>query len=563
MDEFKKEIVKLVSKKYPISDSMLEIPPDQKLGDFALPCFGLAKEAKKDPKKIAEEIAEEAKESELINEVKAVGPYVNFFVKKEKLSELILPNVVKLKNDYGKSLIGKDKSIMVEFSSPNTNKPQHLGHVRNNLLGMSFSNILEFAGHKVTRVNWINDRGIHICKSMLAYKKWGNDKEPEAKPDHFVGDFYVMFNLKAQDNPELEEEAKEMLRKWEEGDKETLALWRKMNNWVYKGFNETYERLGIRFDNTYYESEVYEKGKKRVIEGVEKGIFKKTDDGAIYAPLQDFNLPDKILMRSDGTSLYIVSDIELAKIRFDEYKMDKLFYIVGSEQIAYFQQLFKIFDLLGYEFANKCIHMSYGMVYLPEGKMKSREGIVVDADDLMDEVVELSREDLKKRYEGLSDAEIEKRSKAIGIGALKFFMLKHDHLKDMNYDPKESISFEGETGPYVQYAYARITSIINKFGKIIDKADFSLLKAEEEKKLVKLIADFPEAVEEGARNQRPEVVARYLLDLSHAFNEFYQACQVLAEDEELKKARILLINCVRQVLKNGLGLLGIECLDEM
>lgn len=563
MDEFKKEIIKLVSKKYVISDSMLETPPDDQLGDFALPCFSIAKEAKKDPKKIAEEIAKAVKESELVKEVRAAGPYVNFFVKKEKLAELILPNVLKLKNDYGKSLIGKDKKIMVEFSGPNTNKPQHLGHIRNNLLGVSFSNILESAGHKVIRINWINDRGIHVCKSMLAYKKWGEGKEPDVKPDHFVGDFYVLYNTKAQKNPELEKEAQEMLRKYEAGDKETLALWRKMNNWVYKGFNETYERLGIRFDNTYYESDVYEKGKKRIMEAVEKGLLKKTDDSAIYASLEEFNIPNKIIIRADGTALYIVSDIQSAKVRFDEYKMDKLIYVVASEQNTYFQQLFKIFEILGYDFAGKCEHMSYGMVYLPEGKMKSREGIVVDADAIMDEVIELSRKELKERYKDLNDAEIEARSKAIGLGALKFFILKHDHVKDMNYNPKESISFEGETGPYVQYAYARISSILDKFGRNVEKADYSLLKEEAEKKLIKLVADFPNVVEESARNTRPSLVARYLLELTHAFNEFYEKCWVLVDNEELKKARILLSICVKQVLKNGLGLLGIECLEKM
>src|SRR3989338_4011860 len=393
MDEFKKDIVRIVSKTVQISESILEVPKDSKMGDFALPCFSLAKELKKSPDKIAKEIASASSPTDYISKIEAAGPYVNFFVNSAKFAELILIEISKLKNGYGKSLAGKDKIVMVEFSSPNTNKPQHLGHVRNNLLGMAISNILEFAGHKVIKANLINDRGIHICKSMLAYRLFGENREPNKKPDHFVGDFYVLFNEKVKENPELENEAYDMLKKWEEGDKEVLALWRKMNNWVYRGFNETYESLGIRFDITYYESNFYEKGKKIVEEALEKGIFAKNSEGAVVAPLEKFGLPDKVVLRADGTSIYVTQDLHLAKMKFDEYKPDKSFYVVGSEHALYFQQLFRIFNLLQFDFADKCLAIPFGMVYLPEGKMKSREGVVVDADDIMNDMVELAKEE--------------------------------------------------------------------------------------------------------------------------------------------------------------------------
>lgn len=565
MDEFKNEIVRVVSKKFSIAESMLEVPPDSSLGDFALPCFGFAKQLKKKPQDIAKELAKELVPTPLIKEIKAVGPYVNFFVKKEKMAEIVFNDILKLKNDFGKSLIGRDKTVMIEFSSPNTNKPLHLGHIRNNLIGMSLANIFDACGYKAVKANLINDRGIHICQSMLAYKKWGENKEPDKKPDHFVGDFYVLFHKRAAENPELENEAYDMLKRWESGDKEVVALWKKMNNWVYRGFDETYTMLGTKFDVNYYESEIYEKGKKAVMDAFEKGTLKKHTDGCIIADLEKFGLPNKTLLRADGTSIYATQDIYLAKLKFEQYNLDKSIYVAGSEHDLYFQQLFKILELLGFNFTGKLHHLSYGMVYLPEGKMKSREGTVIDADDIMKEMIELSAADLKKRYGAMAEKELNNRAKAIGLGALKFFMLKYDPSKDINYNPSESISFEGETGPYVQYAYARISSILERYGKSVDKdVDLSLLKAKEENELIKMLAKFPESVEDAARSYKPSLVVRYLLELAQKFNEFYQLHQVLnADDENLKKARILLISCIRQVLKNGLTMLGIECLDKM
>ena len=565
MDEFKKEAVKLASKTVPnVTDSMLEVPPEANLGDLALPCFAFAKEIKKSPNDIAKQISENSKPTELIEKIAAAGAYVNFFINKSKFAGMVLNDVVKLKSSYGKSLLGKGKTVMVEFSSPNTNKPQHLGHVRNNVLGSSIAALQDFASYKSIRANLINDRGIHICKSMLAYKKWGGNTEPDKKPDHFVGDFYVLFNKSAAEHPEIEAEAHEMLRLWEEGDKETKALWKKMNNWIYKGFEETYDRLGIKFDVTYYESEFYEKGRKIVEEGFEKGILKKNAEGAIYADIEEFKLPEKIVLRADGTSIYVTQDIYLAKLKFDQYPLNKSIYVVGNEHDLYMKQLFAILKKLGFEFADKCYHKSYGMVYLPEGKMKSREGTVVDADDIIAHMVSLAKEEVMKRHVDLSENEVQKRANAIGIGAIKFFMAKQDAAKDIHFDPKESLSFEGETGPYVQYSYARICSILKKYGKTVNEdSDVSLLKTKEEQKLVKVISDFPFVVEESARNYDPSKVAHYLVLLAQAFNEFYHSCPVLAEENELKKARILLIYCVKHVLGNGLALLGIEQLEEM
>jgi len=565
MDEFKKDIVKIASKTVPnVSDSMLEFPKDASLGDLALPCFLFSKEMKKSPNEIAKTIAENSQSSDLIEKIVATGPYVNFFIRKSKLSELILNEVAKLKQLYGKSLSGKGKTVLIEFSQPNTNKPQHVGHVRNDVLGAAISSVLDFSSYKAIRANIINDRGIHICKSMIAYKKWGENKEPDKKPDHFVGDFYVLFNNDAKENPDIENEAYEMLRLWEAGDKDVRALWKKMNNWVLKGFDETYDRLGIKFDVVQYESELYEKGRKIVEEGFEKGLLKKNAEGAIYAELEELGVPDKVVLRADGTAIYVTQDIYLAKLRYDQYNFDRSIYVVGSEQNLYFKQLFAIMKRLGFEFAEKLYHKSYGMVNLPEGKMKSREGTVVDADDIITEMVTLAREEIMARYSDLTENEVNKRANAIGIGAIKFFMLKQDSVKDILFDPKESISFEGETGPYVQYSYARICSILKKYGKPVSEAvDFSLLGTDAEQNIIKCLAEFSVHVEDASKNLDPSKIAHYLIKLAQAFNEFYHACPVITEEAEMKKARILLVYCVKQVLGNGLNLLGIEMLEEM
>jgi arginyl-tRNA synthetase len=452
---------------------------------------------------------------------------------------------------------------MIEYSQPNTNKPQHLGHVRNDLLGMSISNILQWVGYKVIKANLINDRGIHICKSMLAYQKWGNNQEPDVKSDHFVGKYYVMFSQKAKEDPKLEDEVKELLKKWEAGDKETLNLWKKMNEWCVKGFEQTYKDLGVDFDKVYYESQIYESGKKIVLDALEKDVFKKDKKGAIVAELEP-NLPNKVLLRSDGTSIYITQDIGLAIKKFKDYKLDKSIYVVGSSQNLYFKQLFAVLDLLGYQGIEKCYHLSYGMVYLPEGKMKSREGIVVDADDLIKEVKDLAIEELKKRYKEITADELGKRAEQIGMGALKFMLLKQNPEKDMLYNPKESISFEGETGPYLQYSHARICSILRKHDADITKdVDFSLFKEKVELNLINQLFLFKEIVSQAAEQYKPSLIARYLLDLTQLFNEFYHSCPVLKAGENLKKSRLLLINKTKEIIKEGLSLFGIESPEKM
>jgi len=400
---------------------------------------------------------------------------------------------------------------------------------------------------------------------MLAYKKWGEGKMPDdIKSDHFVGKFYVIYNEKLKEHPELEEEIQDMLKKWEEGDKEVLKLWKLMNSWAYNGFEETYVKLGINFDKYYYENEFYDKGKDIVQKGLKKGIFQKDEKGNIYVDLEQYKMPNKILLRADGTSIYITQDIYLAQLKFKDYKLDESIYVVGSEQNLHFQQLFKILELLGYEWAKRCYHLSYGMVYLPEGKMKSREGTVVDADDFIQNMVDLAKVEIRKRYQDLNEDEIEKRARIIGLGALKFWMLRVDHHNDINYNPKESLSFEGETGPYVQYAHARVCAIIRKHGKDINKkADLSLLTHDIERKVLMMLYNFPETVREAASHHRPSNVARYLLELAQAFNEFYHECPILQEKDELRDARLAMISCVKTVIHTGLHLLGIESPEVM
>ncbi|MCK4521649.1 MAG: arginine--tRNA ligase [Nanoarchaeota archaeon] len=558
--DFKEHIIKVLKKETNLRDINLEIPPDPEMGDCAFPCFALSMELKKNPNEIAQDLCKKIKFDKVINKIEVKGPYLNFFVNKKNLSSKVLKDVFKEKNNFGK---GKNKKrIMVEFSSPNTNKPLHLGHIRNNVLGDSLSRMLAFQGNKVIKASLVNDRGIHICKSMLAYQKWG--KKENKKGDHLVGDYYILFTKKAKENLKLEEEAQDMLKKWEDGDKKLIQLWKKMNSWVLKGFDETYKKLGIKFDKTYYESKIYEKGKDIIKDALKKGLASKDEDDSIFIDLDKYNLGKKVLIRADGTAIYITQDIYLAKLKFDEYKLDKSIYVVGSEQDYHFNALFKTLEVLKYKWAKNCYHLSYGMVYLPSGRMKSREGTVVDADDLIDEMEKLALKEINKRYKNLSEKEKKQRAEKIGLGALKFYMAKHDSAKDMHYNPEESISFEGETGPYLQYTYARINSILKKYGKKADdNIKFELLKEEKEKELVKALGDFPNIIEKSSENLRPHILARYLLDLAQLFNNFYHNYPVLKAEEELKKARLLLISCVKEILKTGLNLFGIDVLEEM
>jgi len=589
--DHKAQVIALIAEHTSIDKESIVIEtPDSKIADYAFPCFLVSKKKGGNPAQIAKDLVEKISKDirveqagnkhALIKEVKQAGPYVNFFMDSPALAKLILSRVYQEADSYGRSNI-KEK-VMIEYLSPNTNKPLHLGHIRNLAIGNSLSRTYRFlvgTAGKVTEANLVNDRGIHICKSMIAYKKWGHGITPESsskKSDHLVGDFYVLYSNKVKEHPELEQEAHALLKKWEENDPEVITLWKMMNHWVYEGFEKTLFELGIKFDIVYFESQLYKNGRNIVEDGLKKGIFKKDDTGAVIAELskEDKSIPDKVLIRSDGTTIYITQDIYLAVEKFKEYSLDKNLYVVGSEQILHFRQLFKILEILGYSWARKCTHVSYGMVNLPDGRMKSREGTVVDADDIIAELKTMAREEIIKRHPDLDEKEIEARAKIISVGALKFHMLLFDPVRDIVYDPEESISFEGETGPYVQYGHARCFSILEKYQEKFGErpkfnpytTKFDLLTDEKEALVVKQLAKFPDIILDAAEHFRPSSIAKYLVETTQRFNEFYQKCIVISDDpnnRELTEARIMLVECVRIVLRKGLELLGITAPEKM
>ena len=479
---------------------------------------------------------------------------------------------------------------MLEYSSPNTNKPLHLGHIRNNLLGWSMAKILAAAGHRIVKVNLVNDRGIHICKSMLAWKQWGNSETPEIagkKGDHLVGDYYVKFDAEykkeiehlinsgtkreeAERKAPLILEAQKMLRQWEAGDCETVALWEMMNGWVYDGFDLTYKRLGIDFDKIYYESQTYLLGKEIVMQGVFKEIFKQREDGSVWCDLTDDGLDKKLLLRSDGTSVYMTQDIGTACQRFDEYNIDELIYVVGNEQNYHFQVLALVLDKLGYPWAKNLKHLSYGMVELPAGKMKSREGTVVDADDLMDEMMATAREMSQElgKLDGLSADEAEKIVQIIGLGALKYFILKVDPKKTMVFDPKESIDFNGNTGPFIQYTHARISSVLRKAAEmgveILNDINTDIALNEKETSLIQAIYTFPSVIINAAEAYSPALIANYVYDLAKEYNQFYHDYSILKEENaDVRLFRLLLSKNTAQIIRTALDLLGIEAPERM
>ncbi|TXT66955.1 MAG: Arginine--tRNA ligase [Promethearchaeota archaeon] len=556
-------------------ENLIERPPKEVNYTYALPVFQLARHERKAPHLIAKELSQKMISTslslpEFLEDIKHEGPYLNFRLK----PILILENIYQLKENYGRmreeleNVNSNQKEmetnrVVVEYPSPNTNKPLHLGHVRNMLIGSSLSTLLDYKGNRVFQVNLNNDRGIHICKSMLAYKKLGENEKPDIKPDHFVGKFYVKYNELEEQDPHFIEEAQKLLKKWEEKDPQTRALWKKMNQWAVEGFEETYKKLGVSFDKQYFESDYYWKGKELVLKGYKDGIFEKTEDGAIVAPLEEtYNLPDKILLRSDGTAIYITQDIYLAYLKKKDFNYDDSIYVVGNEQNLYFKQLFAVLEMLG--FKERKYHLSYGMIYLPEGKMKSREGKVVDADDLIEEMKTIAYEEVDKRYPHLSKQEKLYRAESIGMAALKFFILKISPKSDFVFDPEESISFEGETGPYVQYVYARIQSILEKSTFSLDLAiDTNLLNDDTELDLIKYLSYFPEIIDSAAKNYEIHLIPQYLLNLCQTFNSFYSKCPVIQADKELQKARLLLIKCVQIVIQSALHLIGIQTLEEM
>lgn len=564
--DFREKIINLLTTETKLLhadvERMLAVPPDPKLGDYAFPCFKLGG----NPRDAALQLQKKIKLPSFLSRIDVAGPYLNFYLNKSFFAEETLSHIKKLKHNYGKG--NSKQNIVLEYCGPNTNKPLHLGHIRNMALGNAAFHLLQFQGNKVHPVNIVNDRGIHICQSMLAYQKWGKNKQPDKKGDHFVGDYYVMFAQAVkkeaeQKKEELPKEAQEMLLKWELNDKKVRTLWKKMNGWVLKGFAQTYKRFGISFEKEYFESGYYQHGKDLVYEGVRKCVFEKDHTEAITAPLEKYHLPNKILLRGNETSLYITQDLYLAQLRYDDYQFDKLIYVVASEQQLHFKQLFAVLDLLNKPYAQNMYHLSYGMVHLPTGRMKSREGTVIDADDIMDEVSALAEKEVRSRYKNLSEKEIKHRAEAIMLAAIKFFMIKTDAVRDIIFNPEESLSFEGETGPYIQYTHARACSVLRKAGKQAGKIDYSQLQQPSELNLISLLSQFPVIVEDAAAHYRPHVVCRYLLDLAQAFNEFYHACQVISEERKQMAARCALVDATRQVLANGLSLLGIEALEEM
>lgn len=565
MNKFIKEIIKILEKEtgIKIDPKVIEIPPDSKFGDYAFPCFLLAKKYKKSPVQIAEDLSKKLVfDKKIIAEVKSAGPYLNFFINKSELIKQTLTDVNEKKEDYG---TGKKKkfTVMIESPGPNTNKPLHLGHVKNMVLGNSLAKIYEKLGNKVVKVDIVNDRGVHICKSMLAYKKWGKNKEPDKKTDHFVGDYYVLYAKNKEKHPEIEEEIYDMLKKWEKGDPETIKLWKKMNSWTIKGIHQTYKRYGVKIDKAYFESNHYTKGKSVIEKGLKLKIFEKDEKGSIIIDLEKEKLGKKTVLRSDGTSVYITQDLILATLRYQDYKMDKMIYIVGNEQIYHFKVLFKIFERFKFPYSKDCFHLPYGMVNLTEGKMKSREGNVVDADNLAEDVKNLAKNQIKKRHKSISESVLDRRSEVIAMSAIKFYILKYDPYNDNTFDPKKSISFEGETGPYIQYAYARISSILRKFkGKIGKDVNYDVY-GKDEFLIAKNLSEYSSVVEKAADSYKPNYICRYLLDLCQLFNEYYHSNRILHDEKKIETARIFLIYCLKFVLSDGLRLLGIETLEEM
>jgi arginyl-tRNA synthetase len=559
-------------------------------GDITLVIFPLLKLSKKTPELTALEIGEYLK-ANLLEVVKfnVVKGFLNLIIADEYYVQYL--NQALSVDNFGFTAADKNaETIMVEYSSPNTNKPLHLGHIRNNLLGYAVSNVLEATGKRIVKTNLVNDRGIHICKSILAWKLWGNCETPESsgmKGDHLVGKYYVMFDQEYKKQvsalvesglPEEEAEkkaplilyAQEMLQKWEAGDQEVIDLWKKMNSWVYAGFDETYRRLGVYFDKVYYESETWLPGKETVLEGLERNILVRHSDGSVWANLRDKGLDEKVLLRSDGTSVYITQDIGTARLRQQDYSPGKMVYVVGNEQNYHFKVLAVILDMLGFPWAKTLHHLSYGMVELPEGKMKSREGTVVDADDLIDEMIETAREMSKElgKLEGLSEAEKENTFRIIGMGALKYYILKVDPVKNMLFNPRESIDFDGNTGPFIQYTYTRIRSVFRKADEmgvaIPGQASFHATVNEKEKCLMKLIHEFPSVVKDAGETYNPSLIANYIYELVKEFNQFYHDFSILKEENaDVRSMRIILSLVVSRIIKNGMELLGIEMPERM
>ncbi len=562
-DVFKKEIGKALSRALgnKIDSSIIEIPPDPLMGDYAFPCFTLAKEMKKNPNEIAQYLGEKIKTNKYIDYVKIIGPYVNFFVKQDVLFNNVLLDVFLHREKYGKKNVRK-RTVLLEGWQPNTHKAFHIGHVRNAVLGESAARILEFYGYKVIRVSYMGDIGAHVAKWLWYFNKFYKEEIPKENIGKWAGNIYTLASVKEEENEEYKNEINDVHKRIEEGDKELVKLWKKTRDLCLKDFWKIYKELDCKIDYPYFESDVEIEGKKIVKTLVEKGLA-KYDEGAIVGDLEEYGLGVFVLLKSNGASLYSSKDIALAYLKSKNYKFDLSLYIVASEQEFYFQQLFKTLEIIGYKDASKLRHVSYGLVMLKEGKMSSREGNIILYDDLRDKLVKKELDTIKGRE--LSAKKKNEIIKNVAFGAMKFTMLNQDSNKEIIFDPEQALSFEGETGPYVQYAYARTCSILKRYkGEVKGKIDFSLLDNKEEKKIVKIIADFPEMVEKAALSYKPSLICRILLDLSHMFNEYYHKHKILQEDNKrLEDARVLLVFCVKNVIENGLNLLSINVTDEM
>lgn len=585
-----------------LSPVVLQVPPKPEMGDLAFPLFAYAKAFSKAPNVLAQELSARVNAldgdfgaNKPDGEAFALGPYMNVRVNMDSVVSQMYGKIKSSGASYGHSNLLEDKKVMIEFSCPNTNKPLHLGHVRNDCIGQSMSQILKACGADVMKVNLINNRGVHICKSMLAYQKFGNGETPESsgiKGDHLVGNYYVRFaqweaqelkkdtkaNMakgmseedakalaKKENGPDMEAQA--MLRKWEQGDPQVMDLWRLMNGWTLAGVAQTYERTGISFDKYYYESDTYKLGKDKVLEGLERGIFQKADDGSVYIDNSDIGLDRKILLRRDGTSIYITQDIGTAINRHEDWPFDSLIYVVASEQNYHFKVLFHVLEKLGYSWARDLHHLSYGMVFLPEGKMKSREGTVVDADNLIDDLTTMAKDQiLEKGREGDLD-DVDGTAHKIALGALNYYILQFNPNKDFVFNPKESLSFNGNTGPYLQYMGARISSMLRKYDETAyhDVAfNPAVLSLEDEREMLKMLASFPEVVGKACTQYDPSIVCAFLYDLSKKFSHWYHDNQILkADTPELVKARVSLCEMVLQVMKNAFDLVGIPFLEKM
>lgn len=576
----------------PVADKMVQLQQTRAEfdGQITLVVFPFTKMSRKAPDATAQEIGERLMEKlpEVISGYNAVKGFLNLCISSSQWIKLL--QEIQTNPKFG-FLPVTDESplVMIEYSSPNTNKPLHLGHVRNNLLGWALAQVMAANGNRVVKTNIVNDRGIHICKSMLAWLKWGNGETPETsgkKGDHLIGDYYVAFDKhyreevkqlvsqgmdeeQAKQEAPLIKEAHEMLVKWEQNDPEVRALWKQMNEWVYAGFDETYQALGVGFDKIYYESETYLEGREKVEEGLGKGLFYRRTDGSVWADLTDEGLDEKLLLRSDGTSVYMTQDIGTAKLRFQDYPIDKMIYVVGNEQNYHFQVLSILLDRLGFKWGKDLVHFSYGMVELPNGKMKSREGTVVDADDLVAAMIRDAKElsaDKVNKLEGITEQEAQEIARIVGMGALKYFILKVDARKNMLFNPEESIDFNGNTGPFIQYTYARIQSILRKWNNeiILDEKAFETELADKEISLIQKLQGFEAAVRQAGQDYNPSCIANYCYELVKEYNQFYHDFSVLKEEDKTKQqVRLMISAAVGQVIKNGMSLLGIEVPERM